>query len=59
MPASFETSRAAFEDYILLERGHSKNTAETYRRGLELWRGYCEAAGLDPLDVAQEALSTR
>ena len=58
MPASFETSRAAFEDYILLERGHSKNTAETYRRGLELWRGYCEAAGLDPLDVAQEALST-
>lgn len=58
MPVSFETSRAAFEDYILLERGQSKNTAETYRRGLELWRAYCEEAGLDPLDVAQEALST-
>ena len=42
MPVSFETSRAAFEDYILLERGQSKNTAETYRRGLELWRAYCE-----------------
>ncbi|MDY4032232.1 MAG: tyrosine-type recombinase/integrase [Pyramidobacter sp.] len=58
MPVSFETSRAAFEDYILLERGQSKNTAETYRRGLALWRAYCEEAGLDPLDVAQETLSS-
>lgn len=58
MPVSFETSRAAFEDYILLERGQSKNTAEAYRRSLELWHAYCEKAGLNSLDVSQEALST-
>ncbi len=58
MPASFETSCAAFEDYILLERGQSKNTAATYRRGLILWRDYCESAELDPMDVSQEALNT-
>ncbi len=58
MPASFETSCAAFEDYILLERGQSKNTAATYRRGLILWRDYCETAGLDPMDVSQEALNS-
>ena len=58
MPASFETSRAAFEDYILLERGQSKNTAGAYRRGLELWRNYCDESGLDPMKVEQESLST-
>ncbi|MBP5212383.1 MAG: tyrosine-type recombinase/integrase [Pyramidobacter sp.] len=58
MPASFETSRAAFEDYILLERGQSKNTAGAYHRGLELWRNYCDASGLDPMRVEQESLST-
>ena len=58
MPASFETSRAAFEDYILLERGQSKNTAAAYRRGMELWRAYCESAALDPMSVTQESLST-
>ena len=58
MPASFETSRAAFEDYILLERGQSKNTAGAYRRGMEQWRRYCESAALDPMNVTQEALST-
>ena len=58
MPASFETSRAAFEDYILLERGQSKNTAAAYRRGMELWRNYCESSALNPLNVTQEALST-
>ncbi|MBQ8089612.1 MAG: site-specific integrase, partial [Pyramidobacter sp.] len=56
MPASFETSRAAFEDYILLERGQSRNTASAYRRGLELWREYCESAALDPMQVTQESL---
>ncbi len=58
MPVSFETSRAAFEDYILLERGQSGNTAAAYRRGLSLWNRYCGEAGLNPLDVTQEALST-
>ena len=58
MPASFETSRAAFEDYILLERGQSRNTAGAYRRGLELWRVYCEGAELDPMQVTQASLST-
>ncbi len=58
MPVSFETSRAAFEDYILLERGQSGNTAAAYRRGLELWQRYCGDAGLNPLEVTQESLST-
>ncbi len=58
MPASFETSCAAFEDYILLERGQSENTLAAYRRGLKLWRGYCEDAGLDPMDVSRESLGT-
>jgi len=57
MPVSFETSRAAFEDYLLLERGQSKNTAGAYRRGLELWRVYCDDHGLDPLNVSQDSLS--
>lgn len=58
MPASFMTSCAAFEDYILLERGQSKNTAGAYHRGLELWREYCEESGLDPMRVDQESLAT-
>lgn len=58
MPESFETSRAAFEDYILLERGQSKNTAAAYRRALQTWRGYCDDVGFDPFDVSQENLAS-
>ena len=58
MPVSFEISCSEFEDYILLERGQSRNTAAAYRRGLELWRLYCESASLDPFDVSREALGS-
>lgn len=58
MSVPFETSLRDFEDYMLLERGQSKNTAAAYRRGMELWRAYCEKAKLDPMDVSREALST-
>ena len=58
MSVPFETSLRDFEDYMLLERGQSKNTAAAYRRSMELWRAYCEKAKLDPMDVSREALST-
>ena len=48
----------AFEDYILLERGQSKNTAASYRRALQSWRAYCDTADLDPMDVSQASLNT-
>lgn len=58
MPVSFEVSRMDFEDYILLERGQSKNTADAYRRALENWRAYCDGAFLNPLEVTQASLNT-
>ena len=55
---SFERSCSAFDDYILLERGQSENTAATYRRSLTLWKKHCGEAALDPLEVSQANVQT-
>lgn len=54
----FENSCLAFEDYILLERGHSENTAAAYRRGLFLWGEFCGKNKLDPMEVTQKAVGS-
>ncbi|MDY3869442.1 MAG: tyrosine-type recombinase/integrase [Pyramidobacter sp.] len=54
MSEPFDISCKAFEDYLLLERGQSENTAAAYRRSLAHWKKYCAEADLDAMDSSQK-----
>ena len=41
----FETDVKSFLDYIVVERGYSPNTLESYERDLKLFAAHCEAHG--------------
>lgn len=59
MPAADEEQRASkqsselarwvdeFISYVSYEKGLAKNSIESYRRDLALWRSFCDSAGVD------------
>jgi integrase/recombinase XerD len=46
-----------FVAHISLEKGLARNTVESYRRDLQLWRRYCRTTGVDPARPAAGALT--
>ena len=46
-----------FMSYVSYEKGLAKNSIESYRRDLGLWRSFCRAAGVDPAAPTAEDLT--
>lgn len=46
-----------FMSYALYEKGLAKNSIESYRRDLGLWRSFCREAGIDPAVPSAEDMT--
>ena len=47
-----------FISYVSYEKGLAKNSIESYRRDLGLWRSFCESEGVDPAAPTAEDMTS-